>query len=159
MRIGAGGSNVKSKKGAGIIFTDGKSMLLLKRSEDCDHPETWAPPGGGNKNNETDIRTAIRETHEECGIESTPGYRFNSLTTKNGHHKFATFFYYVDKPFDVKLSHEHTESKWVDFSAISDMDLHPKFKEHLAEYLKIIRKKLTNFNEWSALTETINKIA
>ena len=158
MRIGAGGTKTKGKKGAGIIFTDGKSILLLKRADGTDHPQTWAPPGGGNKNSETEIGNAIRETKEETGVDSIPGYRFNSLSTKNGHHKFCTFFYHVDKPFDVHVSHEHTESKWVDFDSVSKMDLHPKFKEHLSEYLRIIRKKVMNFNEWSALTETINKM-
>ncbi len=48
-RIGKDGAKYKGKRGAGILFTDGKQILLLKRSEGSDNPGTWGLPGGGAK--------------------------------------------------------------------------------------------------------------
>lgn len=158
MRIGAGGSNVKCKNAAGIIFTDGKQILLLKRTGDCDHSGTWAPPGGKNKEGETDIGAATRESREEAGLDSIPGYRFNSLVTKNGKQKFTTYFYHIEKPFDVNISHEHSSFKWTNISDLPSMELHPKFKNNLPECLQIIRKKIQTFNEWAEITNVILKI-
>lgn len=159
MRIGAGGTSVKCKRAAGIVFTDGKAILLLKRTGDCDHTGTWAPPGGKNKEGETDIGAATRESMEEAGLDSVPGYRFNSLISKNGKQKFTTYFYHVNKPFDVNVSHEHSESKWVNISELPSMNLHPKFKDSLPECLQIVRKKIHNFNEWSAITDLMMTLA
>ncbi len=157
-RIGAGGTSVKGKKAAGILFTDGKSILLLKRAGEGDHIDKWGLPGGKAKEGETEIGNAVRETLEETGVKTIPGYRFNSMITKNGKQKFTTFFYHVAKPFDVHLSKEHSESKWADFDALSSLDLHPKLKEHIPDFLRIIRRKMTNFSEWVMITESINNL-
>jgi 8-oxo-dGTP diphosphatase len=148
-RIGAGGSSVKGKRAAGILFTDGHKMLLLKRSDEGDHGSTWALPGGKGKDGETDIGTAIRETKEETGLESIPGYRFESIVTQNGRQKFTVFFYRVSSPFDVKISNEHTDWEWVSLESLRDKDLHPKFEESIPRYLQVIRRKVRSFNEWA----------
>ena len=153
MRIGSGGSPVHGKRAAGIFFTDGKQVLLLKRSDEGDHGNTWALPGGKGKDGETEIGTAIRETKEETGMDSIPGYRFDSLSSHNGRQKFTGFLYRVSKPFDVNLSHEHTAWEWVDLDALKGKDLHPKFKEDIPRYLAAIRKKIHSFSEWEEFRE------
>lgn len=158
-RIGEGGTKVNGKKAAAILFTDGKSMLLLKRSGEGDHIDTWALPGGKGKDHETEIGTAVRETREETGLDSIPGYRFDSLTTHNGRQKFTVFFYKVREPFDVKISKEHSEWNWVGFDELPKMKLHPKFKESLPDYLHKIRKKTHSFSEWASITETIDLLS
>lgn len=154
MRIGEGGSSVKGKKAAGIMFTDGKKCLLLKRSDQGDHGSTWALPGGKGKDGETEIGTAIRETKEETGLDSIPGYRFDTFSSQNGRQKFTAFLYRVQAPFDVKISHEHTEYEWVELDALLQKDLHPKFRESVPRYLQAIRKKLVSFTEWVQFTES-----
>lgn len=158
MRIGANGTNVKCKRAAGIVFTDGKSILLLKRAGDCDHSGTWAPPGGKNKSGETDIGAATRESQEEAGLKSIPGYRFNSMVTKNGKQSFTTYFYHVKSPFEVNLSNEHSDHKWANIDDLKSMDLHPKFKDNLPECLQIIRKKTQSFSEWMAMSDLAKKL-
>lgn len=148
MRIGSGGSSVKGKKAAGIFFTDGQKVLLLKRSEEGDHGNTWALPGGKSKEGETEIGTAIRETKEETGLDKIPGYRFDSLSSQNGHQKFTAFLYRVPNPFDIEISHEHTDWEWVSLNDLKNKDLHPKFKENIPRYLQAIRKKIHTFSEW-----------
>lgn len=152
-RIGEGGSAVKGKRASAILFTDGQKMLLLKRSDTGDHGNTWGLPGGKGKDGETDIGTAIRETKEETGLDSIPGYRFDSTITQNGRQKFTVFFYRVPSQFEVNLSHEHTEFEWVDLDQIKSKTLHPKFEEQLPRYLQVIRRKQTDFSEWLRLRE------
>jgi 8-oxo-dGTP pyrophosphatase MutT (NUDIX family) len=154
-RIGSGGTKVDGKSAAAILFTDGKSMLLLKRAGEGDHIGTWALPGGKAAKGETEIGTATREAREETGLASIPGFRFDSLTTHNGKQKFTVFFYKVQEPFSVTVSKEHSESAWVRFDEIRDYKLHPKFKEHLPDYLHKIRRKTQTFEEWAALTDAI----
>lgn len=152
-RIGSQGEKVWGKKAAGILFTDGKSMLLLKRAGEGDNIGKWALPGGKAKDKESDIQTARRESMEETGVKSIPGYRIDSLITKNGQQKFTGFVFRVDKPFDVELSKEHSEYKWAPLDEVAKMELHPKFKEKLPEYLGIIRRKVKTFSEWCSITK------
>lgn len=156
-RIGYKGEPVSGKKAAGILFTDGKSILLLKRAGEGANIGKWSIPGGKSHENETEINNARRETMEEAGLKSIPGDRIDSHVVKNGHHKFSTFIYRVSKPFEVKLSKEHSEHKWVPFDEISKMELHPKFKKSLPELMRLVRKKITNFSEWCQITEYIKK--
>ncbi len=153
-RIGKGGTKYWGTSAAGIIFTDGKQMLLLKRSEKGDNPGTWGIPGGKHRDGETPIATAIRETKEETGLDSIPGHRFDSLESKDGHHRFMTFLYRISKPFSVDVSDEHTAYEWIDLSKVSGADLHPKFEENWPRYLKAIQRKM-NFTEWLALRGTL----
>lgn len=145
-----------SKKAAGILFTDGKKILLLRRAGEGEHIGKWAIPGGKGKDGETEISTAIRETLEETGMNSIPGYRFDSISNKSGQKKFTTFFYRVREPFDVSLSSEHDASRWVPFDEVAMLELHPKFRNNLSEYLRTIRKKVQSFSEWCKLTEIAN---
>lgn len=156
-RIGDGGTKVWGKKAAGILFTDGKSVLLLKRAGEGDNIGKWALPGGKGRDGETEIHTACREAREETGLASIPGHRIDSMSTKNGQQKFTTYIYRVNEPFEVTLSKEHSESKWVPFDEVLRMELHPKFRDAFPEYLRMIRKKITSFSEWSQLTDIIKK--
>lgn len=152
MRIGSGGTSVKGKKAAGIFFTDGQSVLLLKRSDEGDHGSTWGLPGGKSKDGETEIGTAIRETKEETGLSTIPGFRFDSLSSQNGHQKFTAFLYRVPNQFNVNLSHEHTDWDWIPLDELSSVDLHPKFKENVPRYVRAIRKTIHSFQEWGQFT-------
>ena len=153
-RIGSGGTKTKGKNGAGIFFTDGSSVLLLKRSDVGDNPDTWALPGGTAKQGETPIGTAIRETKEETGLSQIPGYRIESLDTKNGRQNFTVFIYRVKENFDIDLSKEHTDWEWVKFDSLKEKTLHPKFEENIDRYLRVIRRKIDTFEEWVNFTES-----
>jgi mutator protein MutT len=146
------------KRAAGILFTDGRSILLLKKAKNGDNAGTWGLPGGKSNEGETEIDNAVRETKEETGIPSIPGYRFDSMTTKNGGKKFTTFFYRVPDSFDVKLSKEHSDFEWVKFEDLNSKNLHPKLKSNIAECLHVIKKKTSTFSEWMIIRETIKSL-
>jgi len=155
-RIGEGGSKVKAKRAAGILFTDGRAVLLLKRAAGS-HTGAWDLPGGGAREGETDIGAAIREAKEETGLKSIPGYRFDSLSSPNGKKKFVTFLYRVGNQFDVNLSEEHSDWEWISLNSLDSKDLHPKFEENLPRYLRSIRRKVRNFTEWAEIADILGK--
>lgn len=153
-RIGENGSRVKGNRGAAILFTDGKSLLLLKRSEGS-HQGTWDLPGGGARDNETDIGTAIRETKEETGLDEIPGYRFESFVSHDGRKKFTVFLFRVSEQFTVEVNKEHSDWEWTSIGSLANKSLHPKLEDNLSRYLKAIRRKVRTFNEWSQITDLI----
>lgn len=155
-RIGKDGKRYWGKMGAGIIFTDGKKVLLLKRDKKSDYPHHWCLPGGKAKKGESPIDTAKRESEEECG--HSEGTRLDDFHSQDGSHHFYSFLFSVPKEFNVKLSHEHEESHWFPIDQVENLNLHPKFKESWPTYLRAITKKLpqkTSFSEWLSLKESL----
>lgn len=148
-RIGTGGKKYWGKKGAGILFTDGDKVLLLRRKGGgaADHAGKWGIPGGKTEGNESPIETAKRECKEEIGgYEGTRVAQFDEV---DGHHKFTVFVFKIDKPFDVSISEEHDKSEWIPIAELRSYPLHPEFEKHLPYYLKAIRQKISHsFAEW-----------
>jgi mutator protein MutT len=140
------------KKSAGIVFTDGKSILLLLRAEGK-NADSWGLPGGKCEEGETEIENATRETREETGLQDIPGQQFDSISHSEGNKAYTAFFYQVEKPFEVKLNHEHKDSAWVKFENLKSLKLHPKLKANISDYLRKIRKKMAHFSEWSVLKD------
>lgn len=131
---------------AGIFFTNGTKVLILKKNKDSKHAGTWGIPGGKALKGEIPLETAKREAKEECGYNQ--GKQFGKYARQD----WTAFFFKVNHLFDCKLSDEHTDWKWVNISDLDKYPLHPKFKKNLKEYL-LVMKKPSNFKEWLLLTE------
>ena len=130
-------------RGAGILYTDGKKILLLYRSKEARvEPFTWAPTGGGIEDGESLLQTAERESKEEIGV--LKGKKIAEFLND----PFVMYIYKVDKPFNVKLNDEHTKSEWVDLNKVTDYKLHPNFEKEWPKYLKTIDKNSNSFSEW-----------
>lgn len=136
--------------GAGMIFTDGKSILLLKR-EKGDEKETWCIPGGRADDGETPMDCAMRETKEEIG-KLPDSKQFGHFDMKDKAYHFHVYLMAVKKEFKVKLSDEHSDYEWIKLDKLDDYRLHPKLKVSLATYLKAIAKHFggaaKTFSEW-----------
>lgn len=148
-RIGKGGKRYWGKRGAGIVFTDGQKILLLRRKGGgaADHEGKWCIPGGKTEEGETPLDTARRECQEEIG--AFEGTRFAQFDERDGHHTFTVYLYKVAQPFDVKLSEEHDQSEWVELKGVQKLSLHPEFAQHFPYYLKAIKRKFpSTFAEW-----------
>jgi ADP-ribose pyrophosphatase YjhB (NUDIX family) len=148
-RVGKDGKKYWGRLGGGILFTDGERILLLKRDGNSDYAGHWGIPGGRAKENEAPLDVARRETKEECG--SAEGQRFGHFHDKDGAHHFHTYLFAIAKPFDVELSKEHNDHKWVSLEKVEDMKLHPKFKEAWPGYLRAIKARFpgkTSFMDW-----------
>lgn len=124
-------SGVGQFSGAGIIFFDGKKVLMLKKPSG-----RWSFPGGKPIQGETPLETAKRETKEEVGI--LKGENIGELKFEQDDRTFHSFIYRVKQPFNVEISDEHIDYTWINFKKL------PKIKLHRSVYnsLKIVTKKL-----------------
>jgi len=145
-RIGKHGKQYWGKKGAGYIFTDGTTILLLKRNEEGKNKGQWGIPGGKHENSEAFIDTARRETKEEIG-RMPECDMITYFDTQDGRHVFRNHLCRVKEQFSCKLDHEHTDYKWVPFSEIKGMDLHPRLREIMDKVISAI-KPIKTFQEW-----------
>ena len=95
-----------------VVFHKGK-VLLLKRDTDL-----WEFPGGGVDWGEDPIKTAIRETKEETGLD-VRNVGFLTVTSatyeKDGNEKHSVYIVYKGETDseEVKLSGEHKEYRWL----------------------------------------------
>lgn len=121
--------------GAGCLFYCPKTgrYLLVKRSETCDEPNTWACLGGGIEVGETIEEGLLRECKEEGGftgeVDLQPMY-----VSEQPNFTYHNFVGTVDEEFEPVLNHEHTEYQWAKPDSFPQ-PLHPKFAEAL-EHLK-----------------------
>lgn len=124
-------SGIGQFSGAGIIFFDGKNVLMLKKSNG-----RWSFPGGKPIQGETPIQTAKRETREEVG--TIKGENVGELKFEQDNRTFHSFIYRVKKPFDVEISNEHVDYTWINFKKITKLKLH----KNVYNSLKLVNKKL-----------------
>jgi mutator protein MutT len=155
-RIGKDGRRYNGMAGAGILFTDGERILLLKRGHGGDFGGTWAIPGGRTEKGESAIDTAVRETKEEVGLIT--GTRFAAFEEIDGRHRFHVYLYAVSEPFECKISKEHDDWRWIPLNDLDRYKLHPRLEEALPYYQKAIRRRFPrkDFKEWAELRAEIS---
>jgi len=139
-RIGKDGTKYWGQRGAGMLFTDGHNILLVKRSKKCDNAGTWANVGGKVEENETFLGAAQRESKEEIGKLPT-AHRIGEIENKDGHHIYKLYVCLVNKQFGCKLNDEHDDYGWFNEDEIKDMHLHPKLKQIMPQILNMIKSK------------------
>jgi 8-oxo-dGTP pyrophosphatase MutT (NUDIX family) len=124
-------------KGAGILYTDGKKVLLLRRSKHVGNKYTWDFPGGKIKKDEGYFKAAKRESIEEIGLfKGKKVYKFDDL--------FIVFMVRVKKPFEVTLNKEHDVAIWVDLDKVKNYYLHPGLVDNWEHYYKTIKYIFSN---------------
>lgn len=113
---------------AGILFMakDGR-VLLVQRSAEGDHAGEWAIPGGKVEPGETAAQAAIREAHEEVGIDpaAIDADTMRQWTRRQADGvDWTTFLVPVPEPFEPRLNGEHTAAEWVHPSEVPS-PIHP----------------------------------
>ncbi len=112
---------METERSAGVIvFRDGPAgrEYLLLRSASGGH---WGFPKGRVEPNEDEATAALRELHEEAGIdvELVPGFRevirYEFTRGSKSLHKEVIYFLGRARSFDVKLSGEHKDFLWASY--------------------------------------------
>ena len=119
--------------GSGIIFFDGKHVLLLKKKNG-----RWVFPGGKPNQGETPLQTAKRESKEEIG--SCPGNQEAEIVFGYDDRTFHSFVFKVIVTFNVKLSKEHDDYTWIDYKKIKEMKLHKNVLKVLEKLNKTLKE-------------------
>lgn len=121
---------------AGIVFTDGKKLLLLQSSNG-----SWSLPGGHAKIGETPWECAKRETEEETGKQADES--FYDFVSKHNGKQFYTYFV-ISEPFAVKISDEHRDWNWFKIDDFKNLKLNSKFKKNIKSVKTIIKMHFKN---------------
>src|SRR3990167_11003612 len=98
-----------------VLQNENGEILLLKREpSDYFAPNTFCFPGGKRDDGETFKECAIRETFEECGIETFPEKSLNyyEFYRRDTLFKIEVFYSKIVGQPEVKLSWEHTDFIW-----------------------------------------------
>jgi len=128
-----------------VCSTDSK-LLMLKRTKE--RSGYWQPVCGGIETGEFENDTAIREVCEETGItqydyiKKLP-FEFKYQEPKNGiemNMEDVCFLMSIKSKYDIVLSDEHEQYKWIDFdevSALTNWDPILTVCEYLSKGIKI----------------------
>lgn len=102
-------------------------ILILKRSKnDSAFPNNWELAGGGVRYGETPQDSLVREVKEECALNITVliPLSVNTFYISDEQVFETTFLCDVyDGKFDIMLSGEHTEYKWVALENVESVGL------------------------------------
>ncbi len=115
---------------AGLLLTDPDrtSVVLQRRSAMVHFGGTWSVPGGAIEYGESPTEAALREAHEEAGVD--PG-AVSVLDTVIGSDHGTWRYTYVlaeaERPADPALgtSWEADLTRWVSLDTVTDRRLHP----------------------------------
>ncbi len=121
----------------GIIKRNDGKILVLKRSETDDHkPGVWETVGGGMDREETPQEALQREIFEETSLTVNVGQPFNVFTFKKdtGEFKVGITFLCEYVGGEVKLSHEHSNFRWIDPKEFAQMESVPSLHAEIVRY-------------------------
>ena len=108
-----------------FILNDNK-LLIIKRSDDnVQKPGIWEVPGGRLNPNEDHLNGLKREIKEETGlnIEVIKPLTIRKFTREDNQRiELTNFLCKLSNPLDknIKLSHEHTNSEWIDLNNVKN---------------------------------------
>lgn len=110
----------QNRSAAGVMYSAGGRVLLLKRCADSVHGGTWGFPAGGIEDGESPAEAAARESEEEVGYRPA---ELRLLSDADGFTLFAS-----NDVFAPVLNDEHDGYVW---APVSDLPtpLHPGVQE------------------------------
>ncbi|WP_430952043.1 NUDIX hydrolase [Rhodococcus sp. 24CO] len=133
--VGSDGTRHWGRHGAaGLLLrapdVDGTPMVLLQHRAAWSHQGgTWALPGGARDSHENTTHAAVREAHEEAGIdESSVRVRGDVVTMRaESGWTYTTVVADVESPLETVANGESTELRWVREDDVESLPLHPGF--------------------------------
>ncbi|MDP3990951.1 MAG: NUDIX domain-containing protein [Candidatus Nealsonbacteria bacterium] len=129
-----------------LIFSQGKYLILFKSTIETS-PMTWDFPGGQVEVGESLVEALQREVKEETGIDVivSSAWPVKKWTfEKDGVHTDGTdFFCIIPNRLKIKLSHEHSDFRWLtENKIIKDK----KIPSWLKDTVRLASKNMSNRN-------------
>jgi 8-oxo-dGTP diphosphatase len=132
---------------AGVALVDKGSILLQLRASWVHNGGTWGIPGGARDSHEEIIHAALREAHEEIGLNPSHVTARREYCDNHGSWSYTTvicsiadgYSHILETLIDPAFHNEETqEMRWVKFTELDSLELHPSFKKSLPHLLPII---------------------
>jgi len=121
---------------AGLLLraplADGRPAVLLQHRAAWSHQGgTWALPGGARDSHESTVDAAVREAHEEAGIDvAAVTVRAERVTSGlAGGWTYTTVVADATETLVTSINQESTELRWVPEPEVETMPLHSGFAE------------------------------
>lgn len=121
---------------AGLFLIAGRGpsarVLLQHRATWTAQGGTWGIPGGAIDSHETPATAALRESVEECAIDSASVTVVDTfVSTEFPNWSYTTVIALCDEPLAVTANEESEELRWVPLDSLSSFALHPAFATSL----------------------------
>ena len=129
-RYGAAGLLLRrDDPGRSVIGGDSaaSSVLLQHRAAWTSDGGTWSLPGGARDSHESVIQAALREAHEEAGIDRAAVAIVGEWQDDHGGWSYTTVIAEVVGPLRLVPNAESTELRWVAEPDVAAFALHPGF--------------------------------
>ena len=115
---------------AGLFLQAGERVLMQHRAAWTAQGGTWGIPGGARDSHETATDAALRESVEECGIDTALVECYSEVvTTEKPGWTYTTVFActVTGDAIDVTPNEESAELRWVALDQLEQLPLHPGF--------------------------------
>ncbi len=127
---------------AGLLIIRDEKILLQHRAPWVHNGDTWGIPGGARDSHESVIEGAIREAIEETGIDPQWLSPQSIHEEDHGNWRYDTVIAMATQELEAhELNDESHEVRWVHYTKIDDLNLHPSFAK-----------------SWPALREILNNL-
>lgn len=119
----------------GFLLHENKFLIMHDNGHNRQEQNLWELPGGRMEFGETAEETLIREMKEETGLTVKPIKVLDTWNSVRGDHQITGIIYYCQaEEYEVKLSSEHDDYKWVAADASSIENMFPWFKERMINW-------------------------
>lgn len=119
-------------------------MLLQHRAPWSHQGGTWGLPGGARDSHETAEQAAVREAHEEAGLDADQMTVQTTVVTAEilGHGgpcwTYTTVIAHAGQMLATVPNRESSELRWVAVDEVSELPLHPGFADSWAKLLDVM---------------------
>ena len=124
---------------AGILLVRRTQILLQHRAPWVHNGDTWGIPGGARDSHESVLEAALREAHEETGIDPVHVTPIQTFSDDHGSWRYDTVIAYAnDELVARELNDESHEVRWVEIEKVEELTLHPSFEKSWPALQKIL---------------------
>ena len=127
---------------AGLLLVRDKKVLLQHRAPWVHNGDTWGIPGGARDSHEDTYEAALREAHEEIGMDKHLVLPTEVFTDDHGPWKYETVIA-IAHP-DLVAHEQNDESlqvEWISFDEVINKNLHPSFAKTWPKLLAILKMR------------------
>ena len=118
----------------GVVKHKNKVLIMKKSNDDWNYPNKWSFCSGYVKEFEAAEDTVLREIKEETGLKARiikKGNLFQKDDKNNGKTWVIKTFLCESNSANVKLDHENTEFKWINYKDLKKYPTVPGLKKDL----------------------------
>jgi len=129
---------------AGLLLIRDGQILMQHRAPWVHNGDTWGIPGGARDSHETILEGALREAHEEIGIEAHLITPLENHCDDHGSWRYDTVIARADNALVAhEVNDESHEVRWVDVDEVEGLTLHPSFAKNWPQLRAIVNDLIT----------------